>query len=100
MTTLAEKNEAPTWRAYWDLTKPGVVALLMVTAVIGMFLATPGLPPLRTARAAVGTHLLDGPLQRRSGPASKTSATSTLRCCGWPAAISACAAAWCAKPCR
>ena len=47
MTTLAEKNEAPLWRAYWELTKPGVVALLMVTAVIGMFLATPGLPPLR-----------------------------------------------------
>lgn len=47
MTTLAEKNAAPAWRAYWELTKPGVVALLMVTAVIGMFLATPGLPPLR-----------------------------------------------------
>lgn len=47
MTTLAERNEAPLWRAYWELTKPRVVALLMVTAVIGMFLATPGLPPLR-----------------------------------------------------
>ncbi|MES2917279.1 MAG: heme o synthase [Pseudomonadota bacterium] len=47
MTTLAEKDEAPLWRAYWELTKPRVVALLMVTAVIGMFLATPGLPPLR-----------------------------------------------------
>ncbi|MCC2637662.1 MAG: prenyltransferase family protein [Moraxellaceae bacterium] len=47
MTTLAEKNEAPLWRAYWDLTKPGVVALLMVTAVIGMFLSTPGMVPLR-----------------------------------------------------
>ena len=34
-------------RAYWELTKPGVVALLMVTAVIGMFLATPGMVPLR-----------------------------------------------------
>lgn len=47
MTTLAEKNEAPLWRAYWELTKPGVVALLMVTAVIGMFLSTPGMVPLR-----------------------------------------------------
>ena len=28
------------WRDYWALTKPGVVALLMVTAVAGMFLAT------------------------------------------------------------
>ena len=47
MTTLVDKTEAPLWRAYWELTKPGVVALLMVTAVIGMFLATPGMPPLR-----------------------------------------------------
>ena len=49
MTTLAEKPavEKPLWRAYWELTKPGVVALLMVTAVIGMFLATPGMVPLR-----------------------------------------------------
>ncbi|MCC6200903.1 MAG: protoheme IX farnesyltransferase [Moraxellaceae bacterium] len=42
-----EKEEAPLWRAYWELTKPGVVALLMVTAVIGMFLSTPGMVPLR-----------------------------------------------------
>lgn len=49
MTTLIEKPvlEKPLWRAYWELTKPGVVALLMVTAVIGMFLATPGMVPLR-----------------------------------------------------
>lgn len=48
MNTLVENQEtAPLWRAYWELTKPGVVALLMVTAVIGMFLATPGMVPLR-----------------------------------------------------
>lgn len=47
MSTLVEKAPAPLWRAYWELTKPGVVALLMVTAVIGMFLATPGMVPLR-----------------------------------------------------
>jgi len=41
------KPQPPVWRAYWELTKPGVVALLMVTAVIGMFLATPGMVPLR-----------------------------------------------------
>lgn len=35
------------WRDYLALTKPGVVALLMVTAVAGMFLATdpPGMVP-------------------------------------------------------
>ncbi|HCT42039.1 MAG TPA: protoheme IX farnesyltransferase [Moraxellaceae bacterium] len=48
MTTAAvEKPVLPLWRAYWELTKPGVVALLMVTAVIGMFLATPGMVPWR-----------------------------------------------------
>ncbi|MGH8085479.1 MAG: heme o synthase [Lysobacter sp.] len=32
---------------YFDLTKPRVVALIVFTAAIGMFLAVPGLPPLR-----------------------------------------------------
>lgn len=35
-----------TWRDYYDLTKPKVVALLMLTAVVGMFLSTPGMVPL------------------------------------------------------
>ena len=30
---------------YFELTKPRVVALIVFTAVIGMFLAVPGLPP-------------------------------------------------------
>ncbi|HZV24514.1 MAG TPA: heme o synthase [Luteimonas sp.] len=34
-------------KQYWSLTKPRVVALIVFTAVIGMFLAVPGLPPLR-----------------------------------------------------
>lgn len=33
------------WRDYYELTKPKVVALLMLTAVVGMFLATPGMVP-------------------------------------------------------
>ena len=36
-------------RQYWSLTKPRVVALIVFTAVIGMFLAVPGLPPMREA---------------------------------------------------
>jgi protoheme IX farnesyltransferase len=32
---------------YWQLTKPRIVALLVFCAVIGMFLAVPGLPPWR-----------------------------------------------------
>lgn len=47
MVETVSKPVPPLWRAYWELTKPGVVALLMVTAVIGMFLATPGMVPWR-----------------------------------------------------
>jgi heme o synthase len=38
---------AATARQYWALTKPRVVALIVFTALVGMFLAVPGLPPLR-----------------------------------------------------
>ena len=43
---ITEENRAG-WRDYLTLTKPGVVSLLMVTAVAGMFLATdpPGMVP-------------------------------------------------------
>ncbi|MDH5409095.1 MAG: heme o synthase [Gammaproteobacteria bacterium] len=34
------------WRDYYELCKPRVVALLVFTAIIGMFLATPGMVPL------------------------------------------------------
>jgi protoheme IX farnesyltransferase len=35
-----------TWRDYYELGKPKVVALIVFTAIVGMFLAAPGLPPL------------------------------------------------------
>lgn len=35
-----------TWRDYWELTKPGVVALMILTSVIGMCMAVPGMVPL------------------------------------------------------
>ncbi len=38
--------ESASWRDYYTLTKPRVVQLLVFTAVIGMFLATPGMVPL------------------------------------------------------
>jgi len=44
MSTAMPKATA---RQYWDLTKPRVVALIVFTALVGMFLAVPGLPPLR-----------------------------------------------------
>jgi protoheme IX farnesyltransferase len=43
---------ASRWRQYYALTKPRVVQLIVFCAVIGMLLAEPGLPDLRTALAA------------------------------------------------
>lgn len=34
-----------TWRDYYELCKPKVVALIMFTALVGMFLAVPGMVP-------------------------------------------------------
>jgi len=46
---------------YWSLTKPRVVALIVFCAVIGMFLATPGLPnPAIVFAATVGIALVAG----------------------------------------
>jgi protoheme IX farnesyltransferase len=36
---------AAQWRDYYTLTKPRVVQLLVFTAIVGMFLATPGMVP-------------------------------------------------------
>ena len=61
---------------YWTLTKPRVVALIVFTALVGMFLAVPGLPPLRqtvfgllgiwlaAASAAAINHLIDQRIDR------------------------------------
>ncbi|HEY7672644.1 MAG TPA: heme o synthase [Gammaproteobacteria bacterium] len=46
------------WRDYYALTKPRVVQLLVFTAIVGMFLATPGLVPWSTlVFASVGIGL-------------------------------------------
>lgn len=59
------------WRDYYQLTKPKVVALLVLTAWVGMMLATPELPDLfvvcmastgialMSAAAAACNHILD-----------------------------------------
>ncbi len=69
------------WRDYFELTKPKVVLLIAFTAVVGMFLATPGLPPLGTllfgtlgiwlgaASAAAINHVID---QRIDGEMART----------------------------
>src|ERR1700691_5755401 len=67
------------WRDYLELTKPRVVALIVLTAVIGTLLATPGMPPLdalvfgnlgialAAASAAAVNHALDRKLDARMG---------------------------------
>jgi protoheme IX farnesyltransferase len=60
-----------TWRDYYELGKPRVVALIVFTAIVGMFLAVPGLPPwpamlygtlgigLAASSAAAINHVVD-----------------------------------------
>lgn len=39
------KSRCLAWRAYYELCKPRVVALMMLTTLVGMCLATPGMVP-------------------------------------------------------
>ena len=77
---------------YWELTKPRVVALLVFTALVGMFLAVPGLPPLReslfgllgiwlaASSAAAINHLIDQRIDKvMARTANRPLATGTLR---------------------
>jgi protoheme IX farnesyltransferase len=69
------------WRDYYVLTKPGVVQLLVFTAIVGMFLAVPGMVPLdlllagsvgiglTAAAAAVMNQVID---QRIDGQMART----------------------------
>jgi heme o synthase len=64
-------HPAASWRDYYELGKPRVVMLIMFTAIAGMFLAAPGLPPpnalifgtlgiaLAASAAAAINHVLD-----------------------------------------
>jgi heme o synthase len=65
------------WRDYFELTKPRVVALIVLTAVVGTLLASRGLPPLdalifgnlgialAAASAAAINHVLDRRIDAR-----------------------------------
>lgn len=67
------------WRSYWGLCKPNVVALIVFTAIVGIFLATPGLPPLdifvfatlgiglAAASAAAVNHIVDQKIDAQMG---------------------------------
>ncbi|MDV2079583.1 heme o synthase [Marinobacter xestospongiae] len=69
--TLQAGRQPVSWRDFLELTKPRVVALMILTAVIGMLLAEPGLPSWRVllfgnlgiallaGAAAVVNHVVD-----------------------------------------
>ncbi len=71
------------WRDYLELTKPRVVALIVLTAVVGTLLAARGLPPLdalifgnlgialSAASAATINHILDRRIDARMGRTRK-----------------------------
>ena len=68
---MTSEHQAIHWRDYFEMCKPKVVALLLLTAVIGMFLATPEMVPLdilffgtlgigmAAGAAAVVNHVID-----------------------------------------
>ncbi|WP_150047854.1 MULTISPECIES: heme o synthase [Methylomonas] len=43
---MTDKSVTLSWRNYYELCKPRVVALIVFTAIVGMLLAVPGFPPL------------------------------------------------------
>ena len=45
---MTSESPALSWKNYLELCKPKVVALIVFTAVVGMLLAVPGMPPLDT----------------------------------------------------
>jgi len=70
-TTSLRVRSVPVWKDYLELCKPNVVALMLLTSVIGMLLATLTLPPwevivfgnlgigLMAASAAAINHVVD-----------------------------------------
>ena len=80
MSTAADNITATsraTWRDYYELTKPNVVLLMILTSAIGMFMAVPGMVPLDAlllgnlgialcaGAAAAVNHLVDERVDQR-----------------------------------
>ena len=51
-SVVVDNASVAAWRNYYDLCKPKVVALIVFTAIVGMFLATPGFVPWATLFSA------------------------------------------------
>jgi heme o synthase len=61
MSTDFVRPPMPRWRQYWVLTKPRVTQLAVFCAIIGMFLATPGMVPWPVLiGGSIGIWLLAG----------------------------------------
>jgi protoheme IX farnesyltransferase len=52
-TSIAGQPPSSRASQFYQLTKPRVVSLIVFTAVIGMFLATPGMVPLQALIAGM-----------------------------------------------
>ncbi|MGL4896485.1 MAG: heme o synthase [Shewanella sp.] len=52
--TASPIGTLPVWRAYIEMTKPKVVALMLLTVLVGMCLAVPGAVPLQGLVAGMG----------------------------------------------
>jgi heme o synthase len=91
-TNLPATAAGATWRHYFELTKPKVVALITFTAIVGTLLASPGWPPLdalilgnlgialASACAATINHVLDRRIdEQMARTRSRPLATGQLR---------------------
>ena len=77
MSDLAAPMSRAAWRDYLEMCKPRVVLLMLLCAVVGMFLAAPGMVPIATlvfatlgialvaASAAVVNHIADAEIDIR-----------------------------------
>jgi len=91
-TPAAALAPRPTWKLYFELTKPKVVALIIFTAIVGTLLASPGMPPLdalvwgnlgialASGCAAAINHVLDQKIdEQMARTQSRPLATGTLK---------------------
>jgi protoheme IX farnesyltransferase len=77
LSTLSTVATSAGWRDYLEMTKPRVVLLMLLCALVGMFLAVPGMVPLDTlvfgligialvaGSAAVVNHIADAEIDAR-----------------------------------
>ena len=90
MAAQSSASRSLSWRDFLELTKPRVVALMILTSVIGMLLATPGVPgwsvllfgnlgiALLAGTAAVVNHVVDQKID------TIMARTRWMRCCSPP----------------